>query len=464
MVNYHFQIFDSFSIYEGVAVPVITMAKKHACVVVFGDIGRSPRMCNHALSLANEDYNVELVGYNTGSGIPTRVLSHPNIKISSMCPVPAFCYAILHRYLLYAFKVIWQILTLLYVLPWFFGVPDILLLQNPPSIPALPACYFYANYLHRKKTKFIIDWHNYGYTILSMTLGKEHRLVQMSKKIEKTYGPRADANFCVTRAMQKDLSDNWGVQATVLYDKPPEVFKAIELKDKHELLLRLGKDYPIFVVENDGNPRSTAFTEEFAEGRVSERSDRPGLLVSSTSWTEDEDFSILFDALNQYEESCLAQPNKYPHLVCVITGKGPLKLYYADLIADQRWKHVHIVMPWLHADDYPQILACADLGVCLHTSSSGLDLPMKVVDMFGCGLPVAAINFPALPELVRNDENGMVFETSDELALQIKQWFEGYPDKGSKKRTGFSENLKSFQAVRWDQYWRETALSVLEQM
>lgn len=94
-----------------------------------------------------------------------------------------------------------------------------------------------------------------------------------------------------------------------------------------------------------------------------------------------------------YENTASEEQSHYPHLFCIITGKGPQKSYYMGQIAKRNFKHVTIVTPWLAIEDYPHCLASADLGVCLHYSSSDLDLPMKVVDMFGCALPVCAVNY-----------------------------------------------------------------------
>lgn len=38
------------------------------------------------------------------------------------------------------------------------------------------------------------------------------------------------------------LHDNWNVEATVLYDKPPDFFKASSLKEIHNLFIELNDD------------------------------------------------------------------------------------------------------------------------------------------------------------------------------------------------------------------------------
>merc|ERR1712224_1168219 len=78
-------------------------------------------------------------------------------------------------------------------------------------------------------------------------------------------------------------------------------------------------------------------------------------------------------------------------------------------------------MGWLPLNDYPLLLKYCDWGLSLHQSSSGLDLPMKIIDYFSAGLPVIARGFLALPELVIDEKNGYIIYSKDQLINKIVQ-------------------------------------------
>ena len=353
---------------------------RSACVLVLGDVGRSPRMCNHALALANVGFDVTLMGYDQGSNLHQSVRNSPNITVSHITTYPSWisswmpCWM---RPISLIFKAIWQFVSLLFMGLPHWQIPDLIIVQNPPSIPTMIVSWVYGS-IHRR-TKIVLDWHNYGFSILQITnKGKNNWLVRLAKYIESTFGPRVAAAFCVSKAMKRDLHKNWNIDATVLNDKPLDTFRPCSLEERHQLMSKLAKTYPQI-----DSIRSGTETDDETGKVVRLRPNRPAILVSSTSWTPDEDFGILFDALDIYESRCadLQNGSNLPDLICVITGKGPQKEYYKKRIADRRWENVTVIMPWLEPEDYPLMLGSADLGVCLHTSSSGFDLPMKVSDV-----------------------------------------------------------------------------------
>ncbi|XP_029433178.1 chitobiosyldiphosphodolichol beta-mannosyltransferase isoform X2 [Rhinatrema bivittatum] len=432
-------------------------SEAHVCVLVLGDLGRSPRMTYHALSLARHEYSVSLIGFR-GTKPHKDVLCNNKIKIVPISEVATL--KVGPKIFRYLTKVVVQAAQLSYILMK-TASPSYILLQNPPGLPSIVVTWLICRI---RRSKLIIDWHNYGYTIMSLTHGKQHPIVWLAKWYEKLFGRLSDYNFCVTNAMKKDLNANWRIKAITLYDKPPSIFKETPIDVQHKLFIKLAKDYAAFKARTMPicpEVERSAFTESDSRtGSVACVQGRAALLISSTSWTEDEDFSILLRALEDFEQF-INDGAKLPSLVCAITGKGPLKEYYSHLIEKLQFKHIQICTPWLEAEDYPLLLGSADLGICLHKSSSGLDLPMKVVDMFGCSLPVCAVYFNCLHELVKHEENGLIFANSSELAKQLKMLFSDFPTATSKLNR-FRKNLQESRQPRWDESWDQTVLPVLK--
>lgn len=400
-------------------------------VLVLGDIGRSPRMQYHALSVARHGGRVDLIGYHESPPHPD-ILANPRIKIYPLAPPPSLLkYQSIPFIIAGPLKVLWQVWTLIRVLGYQTPPARWLLVQNPPSIPTLAIALLISVL---RNTHLMIDWHNYGWTILAGTKGREHPFVKISKAYECALGQAAPtANITVTHAMKRQLERApYNVKAPflTLHDRPASIFQPLKSHlDRKDFLEKL--------------PETKDFASNIIAGQTR-------LIVSSTSWTPDEDFSLLLDALVRYAKEETVHP-----IIAIITGRGPQKAFYEGKIQDlQRageLPNIRILTAWLTMEDYAKLLSCADLGICLHMSSSGVDLPMKVVDMFGSGLPVAAYSgYESFGELVKEGVNGCGFETAEELATILKRLFS---EEGSAELRTLREGAKKESDLRWDEEW-----------
>jgi len=58
----------------------------------------------------------------------------------------------------------------------------------------------------------------------------------------------------------------------------------------------------------------------------------------------------------EYENAREKGELNLPDLICIITGKGPLRDSYMAIIDLKKWKHIKIKTLWLENEDYPKIL------------------------------------------------------------------------------------------------------------
>ena len=412
-----------------------------AAVVVVGDLGRSPRMQYHAQALAANDATVDLIGYE-GAALPRLITNQPRITVHRLAE-PRLRRRAGPSITLYAlFAIIDGVLSAYRLWRTLLKIPrpDVILVQNPPSMPTLAVAWAIARV---RKARLVIDWHNLGYTLLTLRLGQWHPAVRLARWLERIFGRLADAHLCVSRGFAKFLHDRFGVKAvSVLYDRPAAVFVPIERSERDRL-------------------RQSLFARLGVRGAGA-----VGFIISPTSWTADEDFDVVIDAVRYVEDRIrgweAGEPGRrFADLVMLVTGDGQRRAEFERRFAGLPARRVQLRTRWLEPEDYPRIVGAADLGLCLHRSSSGLDIPMKVADLFGAGVPVCALDYGAsLAERVRHGDNGLLFSTARQLADLLFDLFESYPDEPSllaRLRTGARRSARP----TWEEGWTKEARPVL---
>jgi beta-1,4-mannosyltransferase len=394
----------------------------------------------HARALAANGVDVDLVGLEgtplprditDDSRITVRRLPNPRLKIRGELSGSPYAVAGLFDALRIGFR-LWRMLRTL-------PRPDLVLVQNPPAFPTLAVSWFA---LRRRGVRFVIDWHNLGYTLLQLRLGRWHPAVRLARWYERRDARMVDANLCVSRGLAAFLESRFDVtQAQVLYDRPASAFTPIERAERERFRLAL-----------------------FA--RLGIRANTVGFIVCPTSWTEDEDFDVVIEAVMRLEERIRGWEagdagRRFPDLVILVTGDGARRAEFERRFAGLPARRIQLRARFLEPEDYPRVVGSADLGLCLHRSSSGLDIPMKIADLFGAGVPVCALDYGAcLAERVRHGDNGLLFSNGRQLADVLFELFEAFPaDQKALER--LRTGARKLARPTWEEGWTREARPVL---
>jgi beta-1,4-mannosyltransferase len=283
----------------------------------------------------------------------------------------------------------------------------------------------------------VIDWHNLSHTIAAVKVGDHHRAVKSVARSERRWAKRADGHLTVSKALAEWLQRHYRITAVVVYDRPAAAFARPSQAAASALWSKLGAEHSLGA--------------------------RPPIVVCPTSWTPDEDFDLLLEALERAERQLLKQAGATPALAVFLTGRGALRQTFEQRAARRNFKAIAVKTVWLEPADYPTMVGMADLGLCLHQSSSGLDLPMKLADLRGAGVPVATYDYaPVLGEVMTTGREGVTFRDPGDLAalfVNLATRAESADSPVARSREWLLQNPPE----RWDEQWQQQAGPLLTQ-
>ena len=305
--------------------------------------------------------------------------------------------------------------------------PDLVLVQNPPAVPTLAVAWLAARI---RGSRLVIDWHNLSHMIAAVKVGEHHRAVKSVKRSERRWARRADGHLAVSQALAGWLSREFKVTPAVVYDRPAASFAPPSPAAAQALWDKLATEHHINA--------------------------RPPIIVCPTSWSPDEDFDLVLEALERAERQLAKQASPNPLLAVFLTGRGPLREAFEQRAARRNFTAIAVRTAWLEPADYPTLVGMADLGLCLHQSASGLDLPMKLADLRGAGVPVATYDYaPVLGEVMSTGHEGVTFRDPGELAkLLVGVAIHSMAESALSKSRAW---LTQHPPERWETQWEAAA-------
>ncbi len=331
-------------------------------------------MLNHARALLSRGWQVTLVGY-VENALPPDLELNQSLHVWDLKPYAAGKLRL------------WLRLArgLRADSRWILAI-----VQTPPGFPVLWALPW-----RRGRREIVLDWHNLGASLYAL---KRPTAVLRSKLYglcDYLAAVRATRVWAVSSALAARVDSS----ATVIADAPSAVFcsAASAPENRLEWWRRVIPDQP-------PPPAEAAW------------------VVMPSSWGVDEEHELILQTARFWSAHAGEWGVGIRPVVVIATGRGPGRDAFEREMGSLPSGPVSVRVAWLPPEQYPVILAAADAGLCLHRSSSGLDLPMKLADMRGAGLPAIVLDYGAvLQELPPDSDRCRFFKSREELGTLVHE-------------------------------------------
>ncbi len=343
-------------------------------------------MANHARALRARGWSVTIAGYGENP-LPPDLVTDPGVRVVELDADGG-------QY----WRVLWRLVVELRREQW-----TAILVQNPPGFPAL----FILWLAGPRGARRILDWHNTGSSLLALRRTRRRHAAGLYGWFERRFARIADEHWAVSAALAQKLTD---LRAVVVHDRPSQIFRAAAVSVH---------DYSSLLANGGPTADRLAWWRRVLPDKAPPSA--PCWVAAPSSWGPDEDCDAMLRVAEAWRKNSAGWGDA-PRVAIIATGRGAMQAEFARAAEKLCAGPVTIHTAWVPPAEYPALLSKVDAGLCLHRSSSRVDLPMKLADFRGASRKALVLDYgPVLHEVFRPGVDGWTFLNDDELAAGLRK-------------------------------------------